>query len=629
MIELGSAAFATLTRNASGFWNHVGVFHSPLAKRSDCKHIHGDVAAIIFDFDGTLTSTPGDRADRRTKIRDLKGRSEMLAPWLRSLRGADFTLGILSKSTTDTIVAALKAGGLQDIFDGPVRGKAVGFEGKAGFIKEMCEHGALQHLGLEGMHRVLLVDDDTQELVRAREFGIQTFPAPEDGGLQAQDFDELFGALKITMLSESDEIYCVWARGWIADSLEIPSEPATHQFSRGSALRFSEYYGVDEKAKLGQGSFGWIRPGVHKSSGKDIAVKFVRRSSAGKLYIQTFVEGEMWTFLLKMSIAHSHTNVLKYFDFFTGPTILYTIMEVLDGEDLLVYLKKHSPITEGSCQSMVFQLLSALQHVHRVMERGIIHRDVKLENLRFRTSASDTLVLVDFGLCCFARPEEKRKVVGTLPYMAPEVFTRLYTTQVDLWSSGVLLFIVLTGKLPWQLNPFQNQAPGSGSESVDSALEACRAVNAPSSAVDLLSRLLVIDPGQRLTAAEALDHRWVAVGAGSAIGSGDGPLLNARHDMITAPDSGVKVISSGTGTSPFARGSSCGVDTTATLGMDAQGTSTTEVPGAARGGIVVATVVEDLEISVADGSPRSAGSSWWNCCSSRKTSKNGESCVAI
>mmetsp|Transcript_21650 Transcript_21650/g.50500 ORF Transcript_21650/g.50500 Transcript_21650/m.50500 type:complete len:610 (-) Transcript_21650:105-1934(-) len=557
MIELGSAAFATLTKNASGFWHHHGIFNSPLAKRSDCKHIFGDVAVVIFDFDGTLTCTPGDRADRRTKIKELKSRAPMLAPWLRSLRDSGLVLGILSKSTTETVDAALRAAELRELFNGPVRGKAVGFEGKAGFIKEMCARGALEHLGHDGTGQVLLVDDDMQELIRAREAGIQTFPAPDSGGLQAEHFDEIFGGLKIALVGESDEVNQIWARGYIADALGLPAEPPKVTFAGERALRFREWYDIDEQARLGQGSFGYIRPGVHKRSGQRIAVKFVRRSGAGKLYIQTFVEGGMWTFLLNMSIEHSNTNVLKYYDFFTGPTILYTIMEELRGEDLLVYLRKHSPITEASSQSMVFQLLTALRHIHDVAGVGIIHRDVKLENMRFRTPACATLVLVDFGLCCSAAWDNKRKVVGTLPYMAPEVFSRDYTTKVDLWSAGVMLFIILSGKLPWQGNPFEHlKAPTLGASTLESALGACKELAAPSSAIDLLCSLLVIDPETRFTAGAALTHDWVVAGAASAIGSEDGPLLAAKHDKFSSPRDIKDDTSVGTGTSPFTRGSS-------------------------------------------------------------------------
>merc|ERR1712110_862044 len=117
---------------------------------------------------------------------ELCERSSVLRPWLQSLR----SVGIMSKSSEETIRYALDEAGLVDLFeDGPLLGKAVGFDGKAGFIAELVVTGNdLEHLGLEGLSRVLLVDDDVRELDRARAIGIQTYPAPADGGLQDEDF---------------------------------------------------------------------------------------------------------------------------------------------------------------------------------------------------------------------------------------------------------------------------------------------------------------------------------------------------------------------------------------------------------------------------------------------------------
>jgi len=155
-----------------------------------------NIKAIFFDFDGTLTSTPGDKAIRRNKARDLVERGPMLATRLLQLRKAGIVLGIISKSTESTITGTLERAGLREIFDGPIVPNAVGFEGKAGFIRELCAVGCiLEHL--DGSHDVLLVDDDLSELGLARDAGIQTYAAPENGGLQEEDFDSIIEGLGI------------------------------------------------------------------------------------------------------------------------------------------------------------------------------------------------------------------------------------------------------------------------------------------------------------------------------------------------------------------------------------------------------------------------------------------------
>jgi len=166
---------------------------TPDPQRSDLKLISGDVACIMFDFDGTLTASPGDSAQRSRKQVELRERAPLLAPRLRAFREAGIMLGIISKSSALTITTALQEAGLTDFFNGPIFPKAVGFEGKAGFIDELLRNGRLgPRLGADDLSRVMLIDDDVRELDRARARGIQTYSAPVSGGLQDEDFDDIF-----------------------------------------------------------------------------------------------------------------------------------------------------------------------------------------------------------------------------------------------------------------------------------------------------------------------------------------------------------------------------------------------------------------------------------------------------
>lgn len=180
-------------------WDGARTPGTPLPQAWEFKCITGSVAAILFDFDGTLTATPGEHAFRSQKHVEIRERAPLLAPRLKALRDAGICLGIISKSSELTIRCALSEAGLMELFDGPLVANAVGFEGKAGFIEELIRTGALPQLGPEGNSKVLLVDDDVRELVRARQCGIQTYAAPKDGGLQKADFDEIFCGLGLQM----------------------------------------------------------------------------------------------------------------------------------------------------------------------------------------------------------------------------------------------------------------------------------------------------------------------------------------------------------------------------------------------------------------------------------------------
>merc|ERR1740129_486972 len=191
-----SLKLATPSSCASVAYKYVMTPTTPDPSRTGFRWVDEDIHVIFFDFDGTLTETPGEAVTHHSeKKAQLKERAGMLAPRLQALRNARMTLGIISKSTENTIREALQDAGLDELFDGPVLGKAVGFEGKAGFIRDLCESGELGLDAEDGMRCTLLIDDDVRELERAKQAGIQTFAAPQTGGLQEADFDELFANL--------------------------------------------------------------------------------------------------------------------------------------------------------------------------------------------------------------------------------------------------------------------------------------------------------------------------------------------------------------------------------------------------------------------------------------------------
>lgn len=164
--------------------------------RNDLKLLRDRVSVIFFDFDGTLTATPGNLVVRQSqKAAELLERASLIAPHLTALRNAGILLGIISKSTENTVRTALQAAGLSEFFTGPVVGKAVGLEGKVGFIEELAASGTLG--ASTKLQHVLLVDDDVRELDRARMKGVQTWPAPAEGGLQTEDFDAIFTCLGV------------------------------------------------------------------------------------------------------------------------------------------------------------------------------------------------------------------------------------------------------------------------------------------------------------------------------------------------------------------------------------------------------------------------------------------------
>eukprot|EP00929_Paragymnodinium_shiwhaense_P015627 TRINITY_DN123726_c0_g1_i1.p1 TRINITY_DN123726_c0_g1~~TRINITY_DN123726_c0_g1_i1.p1 ORF type:complete len:409 (+),score=83.78 TRINITY_DN123726_c0_g1_i1:162-1388(+) len=219
---------------------------TPAPSRDEFASIDGGVCVVFFDFDGTLTATPGERASTHGgKKADLCRRAAMLKPRLRELREAGATLGIISKSSENTIRDALQAADLAgcSFWGNRIIGNAVGFDGKVGFIEELAMQGLLPGLtGRRGFGigpsrwtvvrgRILLVDDDVMELGRARHGGLQAYAAPEDGGLREEDFDVILDAVRshqlipqtprVAHLVEMDEVMFSPTAGLLSPSAAL------------------------------------------------------------------------------------------------------------------------------------------------------------------------------------------------------------------------------------------------------------------------------------------------------------------------------------------------------------------------------------------------------------------------
>merc|ERR1719478_982477 len=167
----------------------------------------------------------------------------------------------------------------------------------------------------------------------------------------------------------------------------------------------------------------------------------------------------------------------------------------MEGGELFHRVTKRRHFTEKDAAEAAFQMLLAVNYIHT---HGIVHRDIKLENFLYEKPDSDHLKLIDFGFSHIWEPNTKMALsCGTLAYVAPEVLKKSYTSQCDLWSTGVILFILLAGYMPFSGNErVQRKAIEDGNYS----WRADRWKSVSSEAIDLVKRLLEKDPAKRLTA---------------------------------------------------------------------------------------------------------------------------------
>ena len=206
---------------------------------------------------------------------------------------------------------------------------------------------------------------------------------------------------------------------------------------------FDDFYEAGEV--IGTGGQAKVLYGVSRGSRQPVAVKIVSKEgldSKNELRIRREIS------ILKST---SHPNLLHLYDVFETTERIYIVTEVLNEGTLFTHLEDTQfRIPESFAKSMISDIATALLYLH---SHGIIHRDIKLENIMLRKDKIGHLeaVLIDFGLSCFLGPEQySTEPVGTLKYAAPEVLSRFpYGNKADCWSLGVILYILLVGKMPF------------------------------------------------------------------------------------------------------------------------------------------------------------------------------------
>eukprot|EP00058_Branchiostoma_floridae_P000062 XP_002585550.1 hypothetical protein BRAFLDRAFT_126049 [Branchiostoma floridae] len=275
-----------------------------------------------------------------------------------------------------------------------------------------------------------------------------------------------------------------------------------HPFFKDSPFFLN--YDMDlQEGLLGDGSFSVCRRCRSKKTGEDYAVKIVSRRAVG-------VAREIQC----LQQCQGHPNIVKLVDVYHDQVHSYIVLELLKGGELLDRIRKKKQFTEAEASLIMKRLVSAVNYMH---QRGVVHRDLKPENLLFTSEADDAeLKIVDFGFAKL-KPENQPLTTPcfTLHYAAPEVLKDDgYDESCDLWSLGVILYTMLSGKVPFQ------PSVGRGGEnhaadimkkikSGDFSLsgEEWNQVSQPAKC--LIQGLLTVDPSRRFTMTALRNHDWL------------------------------------------------------------------------------------------------------------------------
>ncbi|XP_061443045.1 serine/threonine-protein kinase DCLK3 isoform X1 [Rhineura floridana] len=252
---------------------------------------------------------------------------------------------------------------------------------------------------------------------------------------------------------------------------------------------------------IGDGNFAVVMECHHRSTDQNYAMKIIDKSKLkGK---EDMLENEI---LIIKSL--SHPNIVSLIEVFETDAEIYLILEYVPGGDLFDAIIESVKFTECDAAVMIMDLCEALVYIH---SKNIVHRDLKPENLLVQRNPdkTTTLKLADFGL---AKQVTKPifTVCGTPTYVAPEILAENgYGLEVDMWATGVILYILLCGFPPFRSHERDQEELFRIIQVGHYEFLSPYWDNISAAAKDLISRLLVVDPQKRYTAQQVLQHLWI------------------------------------------------------------------------------------------------------------------------
>ncbi|CAI0556858.1 unnamed protein product [Linum tenue] len=271
--------------------------------------------------------------------------------------------------------------------------------------------------------------------------------------------------------------------------------------------RLRDHYVLGKK--LGQGQFGITYLCTHKTSNTPYACKSI---SKRKLLCKEDYE-DVWREIQIMHHLSEHPHVVKIKDTYEDSMFVHLVMELCAGGELFDRIVAKGHYSEKEAAKLIKTIVGVVETCHSL---GVMHRDLKPENFLFDNPSDDAkLKSIDFGLSIFYKPGQIfNDVVGSPYYVAPEVLLKYYGPEIDVWSAGVILYILLCGVPPFWAGTFKMLAETESGifrqilhGKIDFVSEPWPSIS--DSAKELIKKMLEKDPRKRISAHEVLCDPWI------------------------------------------------------------------------------------------------------------------------
>lgn len=268
---------------------------------------------------------------------------------------------------------------------------------------------------------------------------------------------------------------------------------------------------------LGHGASGEVYLVTHRQNGRKFACKVVKKNA-------NMNDAQSMSTEIEIMKRIRHRNIVSMYELYETPKCLWIILELVDGGDLYHFLSNVSEYNEVVASRQLKQVLAGVHYLHSL---GVVHRDLKLDNILIAGSIEQgEIKLADFGLSALVRIDEdgydaeesgKRKrynllkdMWGTKEYFAPEVVEQAYGPQADVWAVGCVMYEMLTGEQAFPVKEHDTEHKFYGRIArgeYDLKKPVLQRVSPE--AKELLKGMLAVDPNNRLSASECLLHPWI------------------------------------------------------------------------------------------------------------------------